>query len=210
VDLPQPDRPSSTTRSPVAMLRLQPRRTGSPRPWYRNTISCASITVAFSRWRTGSAKSGEPIWGFCTGADKGAMFENLVVVSIRPNRDHYRKSQGASPRLARGPLPTLELIVSETINWGAERNRGMTKEIVVPFVQAKQHNKSFFLTALSAPDIVSISYVARRGVDEEEGAVQRLLNPARIAGIRDFLLAGEIFPVSTNGTATVQIQWMNQ
>lgn len=69
-------------------------------------------------------------------------------------------------------------------------------EIVVPFAPAKQHDKSFFLTVLSAADIVQISYVARRGVNEEEGAVQRLLNPARIAGIRDFLLAGGSFPVS--------------
>lgn len=72
----------------------------------------------------------------------------------------------------------------------------MAKEIVVPFVQAKQHGKSFFLTALSAAELVHISYVARRGVDDEEGAVQRLLNPARIAGIRDFILSGGIFPVS--------------
>jgi DGQHR domain-containing protein len=70
------------------------------------------------------------------------------------------------------------------------------KEILVPFVQAKQHGKPFFLTALTAADLVHISYVARRGVNEEEGAVQRLLNPARIAGIRDFVLAGGIFPVS--------------
>ena len=70
------------------------------------------------------------------------------------------------------------------------------KEITLPFVQATQHGKSFFLTALSAADLVQISYVARRGVNEEEGAVQRLLNPSRITGIRDFVLAGGIFPVS--------------
>ena len=72
----------------------------------------------------------------------------------------------------------------------------MPTEIVVPFAQAKQHGKSFFLTALSAADIVRIAYVARRGVDEEQGAVQRLLNPTRIAGIRDFVIAGGSFPVS--------------
>lgn len=72
----------------------------------------------------------------------------------------------------------------------------MAKEILVPFVSANQHGKSFFVTALSAADIVHISYVARRGVNEEEGAVQRLLNPARIAGIRDFVTAGGSFPVS--------------
>lgn len=63
-------------------------------------------------------------------------------------------------------------------------------------VQATQHGRSFFVTALSAADIVNISYVARRGVDEEEGAVQRVLNPARIAGIREFVLAGGVFPTS--------------
>jgi DGQHR domain-containing protein len=72
----------------------------------------------------------------------------------------------------------------------------MAVEISVPFVSAKQHGKSFFVTALSAADIVRIAYVARRGVNEEEGAVQRLLNPARIAGIRDFVIAGGAFPVS--------------
>jgi DGQHR domain-containing protein len=72
----------------------------------------------------------------------------------------------------------------------------MPKEISVPFVTAKQHGKSFYLTTLSGADIVRIAYVARRGVHEEEGAVQRLLNPARIAGIRDFVLAGGAFPVS--------------
>lgn len=72
----------------------------------------------------------------------------------------------------------------------------MPKEISVPFATASQHGKQFFLTALTAEDVVRLSYVARRGVDEEEGAVQRLLNPARIAGIRDFVLAGGSFPVS--------------
>jgi DGQHR domain-containing protein len=69
-------------------------------------------------------------------------------------------------------------------------------EISVPFVEANQHGRSFYLIALYAKDIVSMSYVARRGVDEEIGAVQRLLNPARIAGIRDFVLAGGSFPTS--------------
>lgn len=72
----------------------------------------------------------------------------------------------------------------------------MPAEIVVPYVQAKQQGKSFFVTALAAADIVQISYVATRGVNEEEGAVQRLLNPARIAGIRDFVISGGSFPVS--------------
>jgi DGQHR domain-containing protein len=72
----------------------------------------------------------------------------------------------------------------------------MVKQISVSFTKAIQHDKSFFLTALPAADIVHVSYVARRGASEEEGAVQRLLNPARIASIRDFVLAGGLFPTS--------------
>lgn len=72
----------------------------------------------------------------------------------------------------------------------------MGSTITVPFVTAKQHDRSFFVTSLSAADIVRVSYVARRGIDEERGAVQRLLNPARIGNIRDFILAGGVFPTS--------------
>jgi DGQHR domain-containing protein len=74
--------------------------------------------------------------------------------------------------------------------------RTLPAEIVVPYVTAKQQGKTFFVTSLTAVDVVRISYVARRGVHDEEGAVQRLLNPARINGIRDFVLSGGSFPVS--------------
>jgi len=42
-------------------------------------------------------------------------------------------------------------------------------------------------------DLVFIHYVAVRGVDEEEGAVQRVLSKARISKIRDYILDGNIF-----------------
>ena len=42
-------------------------------------------------------------------------------------------------------------------------------------------------------DILSLYYVAVRGRDEEEGAVQRILNPRRIRDIRDFILKGNQF-----------------
>lgn len=73
----------------------------------------------------------------------------------------------------------------------------------VPFVMVTQQEKSFYLVSLSAADLVAISYVARRGVNEEKGAVQRLLNPARIGSIRDFILAGGVFPTS------IVLNWVN-
>ncbi|HKQ06785.1 MAG TPA: DGQHR domain-containing protein [Blastocatellia bacterium] len=66
----------------------------------------------------------------------------------------------------------------------------------VPFVKVEQQEKAFYLISLSAAEVVLISYVARRGESEEQGAVQRLLNPARISSIRDFVLAGGVFPTS--------------
>lgn len=51
-----------------------------------------------------------------------------------------------------------------------------------------QNDKSIFLTTLKAKDLVNITYVAVRGVDQQRGAVQRMLNPKRIDGIKDFFL----------------------
>jgi DGQHR domain-containing protein len=47
---------------------------------------------------------------------------------------------------------------------------------------------------MSGTTLVNISYVARRGESEEQGAVQRILNKRRITGIKDFLLNGGFFP----------------
>ncbi len=42
-------------------------------------------------------------------------------------------------------------------------------------------------------DVVAIYYVAVRGVDKEEGAVQRVLNKRRIGDIKEFILSGHTF-----------------
>lgn len=52
----------------------------------------------------------------------------------------------------------------------------------------------FYLCLIEAKTLAKISYVARRGIDEEKGAVQRILNKTRITGIKDFLLNNGFFP----------------
>ncbi len=47
--------------------------------------------------------------------------------------------------------------------------------------------------AMKVKDVVFIHYVAARGVDEEEGAVQRLLVTRRVNAIRDFVRKGNGF-----------------
>lgn len=66
----------------------------------------------------------------------------------------------------------------------------------VPFIEVKQARRTFILTALPARLLGKISYAARRRQDDEEGAVQRVLNQSRIGGIKSFALSDGDFPAS--------------
>lgn len=68
----------------------------------------------------------------------------------------------------------------------------MNKEINA--LKFEHKGNEFYLCLVEAKLLVEISYVARRGVDDERGAVQRILNKTRISGIRDFLLNNGFFP----------------
>lgn len=68
--------------------------------------------------------------------------------------------------------------------------------IEVPFIEVIQHGKPMLLTALPAKVIGRISYASVRGKDQEQGAVQRVLNERRISDIRDFTLGGGYYPNS--------------
>jgi DGQHR domain-containing protein len=63
-----------------------------------------------------------------------------------------------------------------------------------PGLRLKQKNNSFILTKMKAEHLTRIAYASVRGEAEEEGAVQRVLSPRRIAGVRDFVLQGGDFP----------------
>jgi len=65
-----------------------------------------------------------------------------------------------------------------------------------PFIPVKQKEHSFKLTSLPAGLLTKIAYAAVRRKDDEVGAVQRVLNGARIAGIKDFALKMGDFPAS--------------
>src|SRR4051812_39820972 len=61
-------------------------------------------------------------------------------------------------------------------------------------VTVSQNERTFFLTKLSARDLVQISYASVRNRDDEEGAVQRILNPRRIDSIKEFTVKGGDYP----------------
>ena len=64
------------------------------------------------------------------------------------------------------------------------------------FIPVQQKEHSFKLVSIPAGLLARISYAAVRRQDEEEGAVQRVLNTSRIAGIKDFALRMGDFPAS--------------
>jgi len=78
-------------------------------------------------------------------------------------------------------------------------NLDMTTEpkfIEVNALQTQLQEQPVWLFLLKYKYAVKISYVARRGIDREEGAVQRLLNSKRVGKIKSFVLEGNAFPNS--------------
>ncbi len=65
-----------------------------------------------------------------------------------------------------------------------------------PFIEVKQSRGTFLLSAIPASALSKVSYAAIRHQDQEEGAVQRVLNQSRIAGVKSFTLSGGDFPAS--------------
>jgi len=60
-------------------------------------------------------------------------------------------------------------------------------------LKTKSLNQDSYSFVIKARDLIAISYVAVRGIDEEEGAVQRVLNKRRISEIKDYILDGNSF-----------------
>lgn len=67
-------------------------------------------------------------------------------------------------------------------------------ETTFPFLAVNQRGKEFILTRLPAGLLTRVSYAAVRGVDQEPGAVQRVLNSRRINSVKTFTLAGGDYP----------------
>lgn len=70
-------------------------------------------------------------------------------------------------------------------------NQFITKEYKV--LHAKFGDIPTYTFTMKVKDILSIYYVAVRGLDQEEGAVQRILNKSRITSIKNYILEGNTF-----------------
>lgn len=67
-------------------------------------------------------------------------------------------------------------------------------QLIRKFLEIKQSTRKFVLTTLSAKILADITYTAVRGVDKQEGAVQRVLTTQRIRSVKEFVLAGGDLP----------------
>lgn len=67
------------------------------------------------------------------------------------------------------------------------------KKIKTKSIKTKFGDLTVYTQSMKIKDVVNIFYVAVRGKDEEEGAVQRVLNRQRIASIKKYVLEGNNF-----------------
>lgn len=67
------------------------------------------------------------------------------------------------------------------------------KKVSEQYIQMVMGAVEIYTFPMQVKDLVKISYVAVRGRDEEEGAVQRVLNRKRISSIKQYILDGNMF-----------------
>ena len=61
------------------------------------------------------------------------------------------------------------------------------------YVKMVVNNINIFTFKMKVEDVITVCYVAVRGRDKEEGAVQRVLNKKRISSIKQYVLDGNMF-----------------
>ncbi|MDD2799323.1 MAG: DGQHR domain-containing protein [Bacteroidales bacterium] len=67
------------------------------------------------------------------------------------------------------------------------------EKIKTKSLKTKFGDLTVYTQSLKIKDVINIFYVAIRGKDDEEGAVQRVLNRQRITSIKKYVLEGNIF-----------------
>jgi DGQHR domain-containing protein len=65
--------------------------------------------------------------------------------------------------------------------------------LIIKSLKTQFGNIDVYTQPMKVKDLVYIYYVAVRGRDDEDGAVQRVLNKQRIKAIKDFVLSGNMF-----------------
>lgn len=86
--------------------------------------------------------------------------------------------------------------------------------VTLPMLPIKMGEIDAFVFMMKVKDLDCIQYVARRGRDDEKGAVQRMLSVVRLKSIEQYVLSGNIFYTPflinwTNEDFSIQIEHGN-
>ena len=73
------------------------------------------------------------------------------------------------------------------------RGQIMDENKLYKYVSTEISGIKIYTLVMTVKDLANISYVAIRGKDSEEGAVQRLLNRQRISSIKNYVLDNNLF-----------------
>jgi len=69
----------------------------------------------------------------------------------------------------------------------------MNETIKIKTVKTTLGGIELYNQPIKVKDILNFSYVTVRGLDEEDGAVQRVLNKSRVKEIKEYVLSGKVF-----------------
>lgn len=73
------------------------------------------------------------------------------------------------------------------------KQRNFIENCIQMNVQMGDVNVPIYTFPINVEDLIRISYVAVRGRDDEDGAIQRVLNRKRISSIKQYILDGNMF-----------------
>lgn len=93
-------------------------------------------------------------------------------------------------------MATKKTKVEKKIDGAEELGKTKTsniKKVKLKSLKTKFGELTVYTQSMKISDVLHIYYVAVRGRDEEEGAVQRVLNKQRIASIKKYILEGNVF-----------------
>ena len=137
----------------------------------------------------------------CTPTQLGLEFQDPPNLSTHPGA--MGKFKRAAELASRGS--TRDATFTTTSSHPMDNDTQHEAEYETqPAIEITQQTRSFLLTKLTAKTLVTISYASVRGRDDEEGAIQRYLNPRRISNLRDYALSGGDYPSS------IVLNWVNE
>jgi DGQHR domain-containing protein len=116
-----------------------------------------------------------------------------VKKPIAANKLVVKKPIAANKLVVKKPVAANKLLVKKPAAKKTSPKKVEVATITMPYLSTKFGDIPAYTFAIKAKHLLSIHYVAVRGQDQEEGAVQRPLSSRRINDIKNYVLEGNTF-----------------